>query len=590
MAQQHPSPQPVQPKPHDPDEIVHTPTKHRARWIMGILLLILILTTFTVGDEIRKLATGEGRTSAYAHWNRPGGGVQSVSLEDWQGSLRSLNKLFSILGIQVQDSDQKERVAKHFVVGALARDAGVTVTDAELRKNILGRFGVTSVYEQALARFRCSSTEFEDTLREELTVERYMTLMAGAWNTPDVAEIEKSWKKQHQEYAFDYVSMPIESMLEQAKKAPLSDEELHAYYDGLPQPKKDSFKNKEKIAADLAGLAYEGASPDALFAKFPKPTDEAEIGKQAQAYFDGFGQKRFAGKTFDEVKDRARGEALVYGSLQAWLADMRSREERGLAVNLGADGAVLGLAQQHMPAALLQSEWIANKPAPWTGPQTAGLLFGNATDVVAGKLYPKVIVDEGGFTIVSVYEKQEAVIPPFEQLADKLREEMFQKRARDYALVRLEALRNQFGTRPEPEPGKPAPAWMPEVEEANFYEVTRAAGFEPVLRDFKERAQMRAGDGTPAVDQFALTQVAIYTAKPGTVPPSASDFEGKNAYLLRVRGARDPDLARMKANEFASVEANLKQAGQSEFIQKSFSLNALQSRYGLSFNEKQSGG
>src|SRR5262249_15887920 len=151
----------------------------------------------------------------------------------------------SILGMQLQDNEQKERVAKHLVVGALAKDAGVTVTDEELNRYILGRFGVPSVYEMALQRSRCSSTEFEDTLRGELTVERYTAVMAGAWNTPDVAEIEKSWKKQHQEYAFDYVSMPIESMLEQARKAPLSDEEVHAYFDGLSQPKKDSFKSKE---------------------------------------------------------------------------------------------------------------------------------------------------------------------------------------------------------------------------------------------------------------------------------------------------------------------------------------------------------
>ncbi len=590
MAQQQPSTEPVQQKPHDPDEILHTPTKHRARWIMGILLLILILTTFTVGDEIRKLATGEGRTSAYVHWNRPGAGVQSVSYEEWQACLRSLSKTMSILGKQLEDKDAKERAARHLIVGALAQDQGVTVTDEELAHFILGSFGVTSVYEMALARFRCSSTEFEKTLRQELTVERYITLMGGAWNTPDIAEIETAWKKQHQEYAFDYIALPIASMLDDARKAPISDEELHAYFDGLPQPKKDSYKTKEKLSAELAGFPYEGSSPDALFAKFPKPTDEAEIEKQAKSYFDSFGAKRFAGKTYEEAKDRARSEALVYGSLQVWLADMRSREERGLAVNLGSDGSVLGLAQQHMPAALEQSEWVANKPAPWMGPQVAALLFNNATDSVAGKLYPKVIVDEGGFTLLQVYEKREAAIPPFEELADRLREELVQKRARDYALVRLEALRNKFGTRPETEPGKPAPAWMPEVEEAQFYDLARSSGFEPLLRDFKERMPPGTGEPPPAIDVFARMQPALYTAKVGAVLPAASDFEGKNAYVLRARGARDPDPARMKANDFASVSGSAKQAGMTEFHQKNFSLNALQTRYGLTFNEKQAAG
>jgi hypothetical protein len=590
MAQQQPSTEPVQPKPHDPDEIVHTPTKHRARWIMGILLLILILTTFTVGDEIRKLATGEARSSAYATWNRPGKGVETLSREEWLGKMRSLRKMFSALGKQLEDDKMKEETALAVVVGTLASDAGVTVTDAEIGNFIVGKFGSAQNYRLILPQYRLTPTEFETSLREMIIAERYTTLMSSAWNTPDVAEVEKGWKKQHQEYAFDYVSLPIEGALEQAKKQPLSDEELHAYFDGLPQAKKDGFKSKEKLAADLAGFAYDSPAPDALFAKFPKPTDEAEIEKQAQAYFDANGRKRFAGKTYDDVKPAVRNEALIFGALSAWLADMRAREERGLAVNLGADSGALGLAQQHMPAPLQQSEWLANKPAPWTGAPSAIALYVNPNDTQAGKLFPKVIVDDGGFTIVQVYDKRDAAMPPFEELADKLREEMFQKRARDFAVARLEVLRNKFGTRPEQEAGKPAPVWLPEVEEAKFYEVLKDAGMEVKLRDFKERMPPMTGEPPQAVDLFARTQAGLYTSKPGTVLPATSDFEGKNAYLMRARGGRDPDSARMKGNEFTSVANSLQQAGMNEAHQRLFSLNALQTRFGLAFNDKQSGG
>jgi hypothetical protein len=386
--------------------------------------------------------------------------------------------------------------------------------------------------------------------------------------------------------------LPVAQMLDQAKAAPITDEELRKYFDGLPQPKKDSFKSKEKIAADIAGLAYEGASSDALFARFPKPTDEAEIEKQAQAYYDAYGLRRFAGKTFEEVKDKARAEALVFGSLQAWLSDARSRLDRGLALDMQADTQALGLALQRMPEALDQAQWIANKPAPWMGTQTAGLVFGNATDAVAGKFYPNVIVDEGGFTIVQLTTKQDPAMPVFEELADKLREELVQKRAKEFATARLEALRDQFGTRPPaPAAGEPpAPAFMPEVEEAKFYEVARAAGLEPLLRDFKERSMPLTAETPAPIDTYARTQPGLYSAKPGTVLAAGADFEGKNAFLVRVRGARDPDPARMKANDFANVSQSLQSAGETEFRQKSFSLNALATRFGLVFNEKQSGG
>ena len=590
MAQQQPSTEPVQTKPHDPDEILHTPTKHRARWIMGILLLILILTTFTVGDEIRKLATGEGRGSAYATWNRPGVGLQSISQEDWQGEMRALRKMFNALDKQLEDDKMKERTALAIIAGALAADAGVTVTDEEIGRFVVARFGNAQNYRLRLPQYRLTPTEFETSLREMLTAERYMTLMASVWNTPDVGEIEKAWKKQHQEYAFDYVQVAVADTLEDAKKQPITDEELHAFFDGMPQAKKDSYKTKEKLAAELAGLTYDAAAPEALFAKFPKPTDDAEVEKQAQAYFDLNGRKRFPGKTFEEAKESARKEALILGSLQAWLADMRAREERGLAVNLAADCGALGLTQQHMPAPLEQSEWLANKPAPWMGTQAAISLFANPNEAQAGKLYPKVIVDDGGFTIVQIYDKRDALMPKFEDLADKLREDLYQKRGRDFAIARLEVLRNQFGTRPAQEPGKPAPVWLPEVEEARFYDVLKTAGFAPKLRDFKERMTPMSAEAPQPVDLFARTQAGLYTNKAGTVLPATSDFEGKYAYLMRTRGARDPDIARMKANEFATVSTGLQQAAASEAQQKLFSMNALQSRFGLEFKDKQAGG
>src|SRR5262245_59955615 len=119
-----------------------------------------------------------------------------------------------------------------------------------------------------------------------------------------------------------------------------------------------------------------------------------------------------------------------------------------------------------MPAPLEQTEWIATKPAQWMGTQTASLIFGNATDAVAGKFYPNVVVDQGGSSILQLTTKLDAAMPPFEAIADKLRDELWLERAQDFALARLEVLRDQFGTRPAtPAPGEPpAPPFLPEVE------------------------------------------------------------------------------------------------------------------------------
>ncbi|MBK7641737.1 MAG: SurA N-terminal domain-containing protein [Planctomycetes bacterium] len=585
MAQQNPSTEPVPSKPHDEDEIVHTPTPHRARWIMGILLLILILTTFTVGDEITKLMTGQSRSSAYATWNRPGVGEQSISGEDWQGCMRSLSKLYSVLGKPLQEDDLKEVVAQTLLVSAMAQDAGIAVTDKELGDFIVRSFGSGQNYQLILPRYRVTPKEFESILRQVLIVERYTTLLADAWNTPDIAAVEKSWKAQHQEYAFDYVMLPVANALEEAKKAPITDEELHAYFDALSQPRKDSFRTREKLAAELIGLAFENAADEALFAKYPKPADEAELEKLAKDYFDAYGMRRFPGKTYDESKDAARTEALAYASMQAWLKDLRERQDKGQAIDLVAESAALGLALVPVPTPLEQSEWLSQKPAPWIGTQTPALVFGNATDVLAGKLYPAVIVDDGGFVVVEPTTKVDPAMPAFEEISDKLREEMWQKRARDFASVHLELLRDKFGTRPPTEEGKPAPAFMPETDEETFYKVAKEMGFEPQLRDYEERSTPFKPDAPP-IDMYAKTQPLLYTSPPNTVLPANTSFDGKNAFLVRVRGVRDPDPARMTAGEFANVSGGLKASATTELRTKEFSFAALQSRYGLNIREQ----
>ena len=586
MAQQHPSPEVVQPKPHDPDEIVHTPTPHRARWIMGILLLILILTTFTVGDEIVKLLTGQSRISAEARWNHPTLGEQAISRDEWQATLRSIGKVYDILDLKSQDNDHKEDVAKSIILGKLAHDAGVAVTNEELGKYILQRFGTKSVYESRLARFRMGSTEFETALRQELEVERYTSLMWSAWNTPDIAEIEKAWKAQHQEYAFDYVELGIDSMQDQARQTPISDEEVQKYYDGLPKPKQDSYKTKEKLAAEFAGLAYDAAATDKLFAKFPKSTDEVELEKLSKDYYDAFAQRRFAGKPYDEVKAQARNEALLYNALQAWLKDLRAREEKGAPIDFGAEADQLGLVFQRVMSPIEQLQWQVNKPAPWLGTQTPAMLFSNTTDVVAGKFYTAVILDETSFVLPRISAKEEPVLPVFEELKKKLLEELWSKKAKELAIARLEALRDSFGTRPPTVEGQAPAPFLPEVEEPKFYEVARGAGLEAKLRDFKERSQPITSEPPAPVDNFLRTQGLLYTAKPGTVPPASADFEGRHVYLMRARGVRDPDLARMKPNDFTTVSMGARSAGEMEFRQRAFSLAALQARYGLAFNEK----
>ncbi len=603
MAQQHPSTQPAQPStPHaDEDEIIHVPDKkHRARWIMLILLVVMILTTFTVGDEIVRLMTGQGRASTYATWNHPGQGVQAISNEEWQTQARSLHKMYAVLQADLKDSDVKQVVATTMIYGALGERAGVSFTDKELGEFIRTRFGSGANYHMILPRYDISAKEFEATLRRYFVAQRYQMLLGGAWNTPDIDTVLKNWRTQHQEYAFDYVELPVESVLAEVKATPLADEEVQKYYDALPQPRKDAFKTKEKIAAEVAGIAYEGVSTDALFAKYPKATDETELEKQARAFYDGFAPRRYRNpaatgqndflKPYGDVAAQARSDALVYGALGLWLKDLQAREGKGESFDLAAEAASIGLAYHKIPDPTDQEQWVLSKPASWMGIETPAMIFGNATDAVPGKLYPAVIVDDTGFTLPRILSRAEPAMPPFSEIADKLRDEIWNNKAKDLAKSKLEALRDSFGERPKVEAGQPAPSFLPQVEEPKFYEVAKNAGFEAKLRDFKERMPSMTAETPAAVDTYIRTQPTLFAEKVGTVLAAGTDFEGKHAYLVRVRGVRDPDPARIKPNEFASVSMGARGAAASEFSTRALSLAALQSQYGLTFVERGNAG
>jgi hypothetical protein len=591
-----------QPVPHSEDEIIHVPEgQSRARWIMLILLIVLTLTTFTVGPELQSTLSGQSRPDAYMTWKHPELGTQKVSPEEYGTSQRSISMVYGMLGSELRGEQMREITTGTIIFSALGERSGIGFTDAELGTFILNRFGSKANYDAILKGYRMQVKEFESTLRQILIAERYKTLLTNTFQTPDPAEIEKSWKTQHVEHAFDYIELPVANVLAEARNVPLSDEELQAYFDGLPQPRKDSFRTAERISADVVGIPYDTAlSPDLLFAKYPKAADPAVQEAKGRQFYDNFRFSRYRKdrldsdmpptgeadlvKAFDDVKAQAIHDGAIYESLQAWIKDMQSRLLNGEKIDISQESQLLGLGFRRVDPVTDQAGWNAIQNHEFISYYTPSALFNGGSDVAAGKLYSAPILDEKAFTVVQVLAKEEPALPPFDQLRDKLKEEVWNNKAKDLAKSKLEALRDQFGTRPTPVEGQPALSFIPQAEEARFYEVARGASLEAKLRDYKER--FPTGTETPApVDTFLRSQPSAYTEPANAVLPASVDFEGKSSYLVRVRGSRDPDVSRMKPADVAMLTSTAKMTAASDFQKAAFSELAMAARFGVTYAE-----
>jgi hypothetical protein len=266
---------------------------------------------------------------------------------------------------------------------------------------------------------------------------------------------------------------------------------------------------------------------------------------------------------------------------------MQMRMSQGQTVDMSEESNVLGLGLRRVDPPTDQAGWNAIQNHEFISFYTPSSLFNAGGDVASSKLYPAPILDEKAFTVVRVLTKEEPMLPAFDQLRDKLKEELWGNRAKDLAKTKLEALRDQFGTRPAPVEGQPTPSFLPVAEEAKFYEVAKTAGYEAKLRDYKERFATSGTEAPSAIDTFLRSQQALYTEKAGTVIAAAADFEGKSAYLVRVRGSRDPDLSRMKPSDVSMLTSTSKMTAASEFQTSAFSAAAMTTRFEVVYYEKE---
>ncbi|HEV8112727.1 MAG TPA: hypothetical protein VGR31_08120 [Planctomycetota bacterium] len=582
---------------HEDDVVVVPKGSSKARFLMTALLAILVLTTFTVSREVVDIFTGGNKAkTAYMSWKRPDGTIEEIKDRDFLIVKQDLSRVQSILtgGRSSQDHDDTQ-TARHIILDELAKEAGVEVTDAEIRDVILPRVGNSKDnYELMLDRYRMTAIEFEGTLRAMLRTERYLSLLSGAYAAPDADEVVEQWKQQHKEYSIETIAIETADFEREASEACPTGDDLKAWFDALPEPEKNSMRPQTQptVSAEVAWYVIDPPTKsERLLKKYPRPADEKPE-EVARNWYEANKTLLYrkpdlpAGKApspedflpFEEVQDKALALGLVYQCTLDWVNDMKARELRGEAFNFLDDVTALGFGYRNEMKQHTRAEWNT-LGIPWAGMGVIDALFAQTSE--SGKAMPDVVVDTKGIFVAHIINKEAGHNPDFSEIQEKAHDAWVAKKKGELALAKLETLRAKLPTQPDER--DPATPMVVEPDNAKFQGAAQESGFTITPHDWFD-AGARLTVATATIEVSYLRQIA---GRLGTVPGAVSKPEltpdKKEARMARVVGSREADPARMTPLEYqnarqsagytASRKFNESTFGSDEYLKERFALD-----------------
>ncbi|MEO6709668.1 MAG: hypothetical protein ABIP42_08815, partial [Planctomycetota bacterium] len=246
--------------PH-PDEVIHVPKgSSKTRFLMTFLLVILVLTTFSVTGPLMDVLGGRDRSfGTYMTWKTPSGEERALSHKKFQESKNAYLLVNGIIDRRRSARDiSDEEVAGFLVLDDAADAAGLRTPKSQISEFVQKNFMTSANYADTMRGNRTNPKDFESMLGRLMRVGRFRQLQMQAFSVPDPAAVEKLWLGRHQEYAFDYVEQPVSNMMEEARAQAPKGDDLKAWFDARPDFEKDSYKTKPTVSAELAGFSMEG--------------------------------------------------------------------------------------------------------------------------------------------------------------------------------------------------------------------------------------------------------------------------------------------------------------------------------------------
>lgn len=595
---------------HDEDEL-HVPKGvSRGTFLFLVGLMIFLLVIWLVPGPMLGIAEGNKNPVA-VRFRLPSGAEVEWRASDLMGAERALMDAFAVepflafrLGIDASKPEKPE-LTRLLVLDRIALDAGIEVTDGDLRAHLeqtLQFQGATGEDFKAGVRMRgLDQVAVEETIRRLLRVARFQGLVGFAGAVPDPAKIEEQWKLENVEFAFDYTTVAVADFKEEAQKSLPDEAGLEAWFNALDEGEKAGFKTEEKRKAELAIFRDAETTPAAeLLAAYPEkvpegaqPTPPEEL---AQQYYDRVSWKRFqkpAGEdgspggffSFEEVKERCLAEAPVFHAMQRWIDELAARKTNGETIDFAAEAQKLGLDHQAILEPLTREELGGQSGAG--DAEIASAVFSTNPD---GSLHLMPVASSQGLVVVRTTERTDPVLPAFAEIRERVAEKWLEPKAVELAKARLASLRAGLESfEPTPAegeaPSKKTKARFRATSEA-FTGALQAAGLELKRRDYRNKSANPTAAKPIEDDEERRTlssqanQFGLYALESDEVAEPGVSPDGATVFLVRLAGKRDVPIDDMTPAQYDRYKQIVRSRAMNE-IGTQLDLAFLKQNFGL---------
>ncbi|QDU69065.1 hypothetical protein [Engelhardtia mirabilis] len=551
------------------EELLKTPKgRSPLTYAFLIFLLIFLLVVFLAADAFYAMRSGGGGTNVVMRWEHPIDGPQKVKLVDFERMSRTLAVTAG------QRDMEPEQVASFMVADSLAEAAGIAVSDAELREQLVtmiqGLGGMTQ-YRRQIDSIGIPGgiKAFEETVRKMLRQQRYRALLSSMDSMPDVEELERTWMDRHQLRTFDYTYTSIEDERQRAFGEDPDDATLQAWFDERPDFERNQYRSPQRQKVELIGAVLTDPTRnfDALLAAYPDAED-ADLEARAQEYYNRSYFARFKrpvpldppedGSTedfanriyfpFEDVREECLREAAIKNALMGWRADIDARVAIGEEIDLAAEAELLGLDYLAPEQPLTQTE--QRELDGLGGVYIAGALAQMKTP---GAFTPEVTIGATALTVARMLELVEPTVPPLAEIRGKVLEAWADARAVELASETLDAVRDTMT-------GLIGEDQVATADFETFSDAVKTAGL-PLERvsDLDRSADFTDIEDEDPAQRFLRTRSEFATFEAGQVSEPLKGFDGERVYLVRLDSVRDPDLSAMTAKQFQQLLEQQKQ-------------------------------
>ncbi|MBK8178232.1 MAG: hypothetical protein IPK67_04930 [Planctomycetes bacterium] len=587
---------------HDDDAIVVPKGTSKLRFLFLLVLTILILVLFTVGDQ---LISSIGRPAAKTTdvvWDGPVVGKRVISVTEFIDEKRREDLFRGAFGARSNKFDDDE-LASELLLDDLAQRTGIQISVKDLARAIYEGFpGICppmqnrDFYLKYLESVRVPAPVFEGVLMRKLRVERYQQFVRGATMVADTSKVESEWQKLNPQFAFDVIEVTHANFDAEAKASQPDEAGMRAWYDAIPDKRALFFADflPASNAAEVVAYVFGGANTaEELIAKFPLPA-ETDAEQTAKDYYNQYSSVRFLRETplpegspeaegkdrlinsFEEVADLARRESRVLYALRAWVADIKLRKAEGKPLDLAAEAAALGLTFRPSDGAKSDADWTAL--ADMGGPFLTRSIAGTVKDDFGADIS----VDRRAMTFPRVLEKNASAPPPYEKVAEKAVAEWLKQKTQELAVAKLTAVRDALPKAPIPEGTTPPAVQNPKADEAQFKAAAEAAGLVVERRDWMTTtAQNNDPEASKPSHEFLRFNGFLRNLPADEVSAVQQDRMRLRSYLVRSLGQREPPEVKLTPNDFTRIVQSLEQQSFEDFVTANFSPEALGQRYNL---------